>query len=155
MLDRRAFLTGALSLLATPVADAQQAGRVYHIGAILQGGPYYAAVDGLRDGLKEFGLEERKQYVIDVRDTKGDLKVVEAAARRLEEQKVDLIYTVGTSVSVAAKRATSAAPIVFYAGTDPVALGLVRSFRQPRRTTHGHPRAVHGPHGEAPGAPEG
>src|SRR5262249_47176813 len=92
---------------------------------------------------------------IDVRDTKGDLKVVEAAARRLEEQKVDLIYTVGTSVSVAAKRATSAAPIVFYAGTDPVALGLVRSFRQPRRTTHGHPRAVHGPHGEAPGAPEG
>src|SRR5215470_8367086 len=96
MLDRRAFLTGALSLLATPVADAQQAGRVYHIGAILQGGPYYAAVDGLRDGLKEFGLEQRKHYVIDVRDTKGDLRLVEAAVRRLEEQKVDVIYTVGT-----------------------------------------------------------
>ncbi len=42
---------------------AQQA-RVYRIGVLLQGGPYYAAIDGLRDGLRELGLEEGKQFVL-------------------------------------------------------------------------------------------
>jgi putative ABC transport system substrate-binding protein len=75
-----------------------------------------------------------------VRDTKGDLKSVEAEARRLEGEKVDMIYALATSVTLAAKRATKSVPIVFYAGTDPVSVGLVESFRKPggRLTgTHG------------------
>jgi putative ABC transport system substrate-binding protein len=56
---------------------------------------------------------------------------VESAARTLEEQKVDLIYSITTSVTLAAKRATKSVPIVFYTGTDPVAVGLVESFRKP------------------------
>jgi putative ABC transport system substrate-binding protein len=120
-----------LGLLATPLAAEAQQARVYHIGVILQGGPYSAAIDGLRDGLRELGLEEGKQFLLHVRDVKGDLKSVEAAARSLEEQKVDLIYALATSVTLAAKRATKRVPIVFYAGTDPVAVGLVESFRKP------------------------
>jgi len=116
--------------LAPLAAEAQQA-RVYHIGVVLHGGPYYEALDGLRDGLRELGLEEGMQFVFHVRDTKGDLKSVEAAARSLEDQKVDLIYALATSVTLAAKRATKSVPIVFYAGTDPVAVGLVKSFRKP------------------------
>ena len=129
----RGALTVALvlAMLAAPLAAEAQQARVYRIGVILQGGPYFAAVDGLRDGLRDLGLEEGKQFVLLVRDTKGDLKSVEAAARSLEEQKVDLIYTLGTSVTLAAKRATKSVPIVFYAGTDPVAVGLVESFRKP------------------------
>jgi putative ABC transport system substrate-binding protein len=120
-----------LALFAAPlVVEAQQA-RVYHVGVVLQGGPYSPAVDGLRDGLRELGLEEGKQFVLHVRDAKGDLKSVEAAARSLEGEKVDLIYAVATSVTLAAKRATKNVPIVFYAGTDPVAVGLVESFRKP------------------------
>ncbi len=131
-MDRRAFVgMVAGGLLAAPlIAGAQQA-RVYRIGVILQGGPYSAAIDGLRDGLREVGLEEGKQFILHVRDTKGDLKLVEAAARSLEDQKVDLIYTLGASVTLAAKRATKSVPIVFYAGTDPVAVGLVESFHKP------------------------
>jgi putative tryptophan/tyrosine transport system substrate-binding protein len=132
MMTRRRFLqTVSVSVLAAPLtAEAQQA-RVYRIGVILQGGPYYAAIDGLRDGLRELGLEEGKQFLLHVRDTKGDLTSVEAAARSLEEQKVDLIYTLATSVTLAAKRATKSVSIVFYAGTDPVTVGLVESFRKP------------------------
>jgi putative ABC transport system substrate-binding protein len=111
-------------------AEAQQV-RVYRVGVILQGGPYYAAIDGLRDGLKEVGLEDGKQLILDVRDVKGDPKAVETAARGLEREKVDLIYSVATSVTLAVKRATERVPIVFYAGADPVAVGLVESFRQP------------------------
>ena len=121
----------ALGLLAAPLAVEVQQARVYHIGVILWGGPYFAAIDGLRDGLRELGLEEGKQFVLHVRDNKGDLKAVEAAARSLEEQKVDLIYALGTSVTLAAKRATKSVPIVFYGGTNPVAVGLVESFRKP------------------------
>jgi putative ABC transport system substrate-binding protein len=121
----------ALGILAAPLAVEAQHARVYRIGVILQGGPYYAAIDGLRDGLRELGLEEGKQLVLHVRDGKGDLKSVEAAARSLEGEKVDLIWAVATSVALAAKRATKSVPIVFYAGTDPVAVGLVESFRKP------------------------
>ena len=56
---------------------------------------------------------------------------MEAAARSLEGEKVDLIVTLTTSVTVATKRATKSVPIVFYAGTDPVSTGLVESFRKP------------------------
>jgi putative ABC transport system substrate-binding protein len=118
-------------LLATPrAADAQQA-RVSRVGVVLQGGPYGAAVDGLRKGLGELGLAEGKQFILHIREAKGDLKAVEQAAGDLEREKVDLIYAVSSSVTLAVKRATKTVPIVFYAGTDPVALGLVESFRKP------------------------
>src|SRR5205823_8558022 len=81
--------------------------------------------------LRELEIEEEKQYVLKIRDTKGDLKAAEAAARNLEQEKVDLIYTTRTSVTIAAKRATADIPIVFSAGADPVVLGLVESFAKP------------------------
>jgi putative ABC transport system substrate-binding protein len=129
---RRAFL-GAVAggLLARPRAAAAQQARVYRVGVVLQGGPYSGAVDGLRQGLGELGLEEGKQLILHVRDGKGDLKAVEQAAGDLEREKVDLIYAVSSSVTRAVKQATKTVPIVFYAGTDPVAFGLVESFRKP------------------------
>jgi ABC-type uncharacterized transport system substrate-binding protein len=77
--------------------------------------------DGLRQGRRELGLEEGKHFVLDLRDTRGDQKGVEEAARELERGKVDRIHTVTTSVTTAAKRATAQTPIVFFAGQDPVA----------------------------------
>ena len=114
-----------------PLAAQAQQSRVYRVGVILQGGAYSETVDGLRDGLREVGLEEGKQFILQVHDVKGNLKAVAAAARRLEEEKVDLIYAVATSVALTVKQATRRVPIVFYAGTDPVTVGLVASFRQP------------------------
>jgi putative tryptophan/tyrosine transport system substrate-binding protein len=110
--------------------EAQQAG-VHRVGIVHQGGAYSQAVDGLRVGLRELGLEEGKQYVLHLSDTKGDLTSVEAAARSLEAEKVDVIVALATSVTLAVKRATKGVPIVFYAGSDPVAVGLVESFRKP------------------------
>jgi ABC-type uncharacterized transport system substrate-binding protein len=120
--------------------DAQQA-RVYRIGVLLHGGVYFQAIDGLRDGLRTLGLTEGRDYVLLIRDSKGDVNSVGPAASRLEAENVDLIYTVATSVTRAAKRATSRVPIVFYAGTDPVALGLVESYAKPGgRVTGVHSR---------------
>ena len=101
------------------------------MGVVLLGSPHASTVDGLRDGLKELGFEEGKQLALLVRDGKGDLKSVEAAARSLEGEKVDLIVAITTSVTLAVKRVTRSVPIVFYAGTDPVSTGLVESYRKP------------------------
>ena len=131
MMHRRSLLAGTAALLAAPIAVRAQPAHVYRVGVVLQGGPYSAAVDGLRNGLRELGIEDGKQLLLDVRDAKGDLKSVEAAAKRLEVEKVDLIYAVTTSVTLAAKRATKRVPIVFYVATDPVSFGLVESLRKP------------------------
>jgi ABC-type uncharacterized transport system substrate-binding protein len=120
-----------LALVAAPFASGAQQARVHRVGIVLLGGSYYRAVDGLRDGLKEMGLEEGKQVVFHVREIKGAVMSAEAAATALETEKVDLIYTVTTSVTAAAKRATKSVPIVFYAGNDPVSMGFVESFRKP------------------------
>ena len=125
------FLLATILLADVPLAEAQQA-KVYRVGVLIPGIAFaYEIVDGLRVGLRELGLEEEKQYVLKIRDTKGDLKAAEAAARNLEQEKVDLIYTTRTSVTIAAKRATADIPIVFSAGADPVVLGLVESFAKP------------------------
>jgi ABC-type uncharacterized transport system substrate-binding protein len=65
------------------ITDAQEA-KIYRVGVILPGGPYHAAIDGLREGLKELGLEDGKQYVLEIRDVKGDMKAVGEVAREFE-----------------------------------------------------------------------
>jgi putative tryptophan/tyrosine transport system substrate-binding protein len=123
-------LLTTLFLTIVSYGEAQQAG-VRRVGVIMQGGPYYEAIDGLRDGLRKLGLQESKDFILEIRDAKGDLKLAEESARQLEREKVDLIYTLATSVTKAVKQATTEIPIVFYAGNDPVALGLVESFAHP------------------------
>jgi len=129
---RKSFFCVFLIVVITTVsiANAQQA-KVHRVGVIMQGGPYYEAIDGLRAGLQKLGLRETKDFVLEIRDAKGDLKVVERSAKQLELDKVDLIYTLATSVTKAVKQATLDIPIVFYAGNDPVSLGLVESFAHP------------------------
>lgn len=119
----------AFGTLALPIR-AQQA-RVFRIGALGIGGAAFTSVDGLRSGLHDLGLEEGKQYLLHLRDANGNNKAIETEAKRLEAERVDLIFTVSTSVTLAAKRATNNVPIVFYAGSDPVKAGLVASYRQP------------------------
>jgi putative ABC transport system substrate-binding protein len=119
------------SFLLTGQTTGAQEFKGPTVGVILQGGPWYAVLDGLRAGLKQLGLLEGEQFILDIHDTQGDLKAVEGAANTLERQKVKLIYTVATSVSLAAKHATQNIPIVFVTGTDPTAVQLVETIPRP------------------------
>src|SRR3990172_5099233 len=100
-----AFLLAIILLAAVPLAEAQQP-KVYRVGVITPGGLWYDSIDGLRVGLRELGLQEGKHFVLAIRDTKGDVKAAEEAARNLEQEKVNLIYTTATSVTIAARRGT-------------------------------------------------
>jgi putative tryptophan/tyrosine transport system substrate-binding protein len=124
------FFVAALILASVRLADAQQT-QMYRVGVVHQGGLYYGVVDGLRDGLRELGFKERKDFVLEIRDAKGDLKSVEKAATDLEREKVNLIYAISSPVTLAVKRGTSHIPIVFCVGSDPVVLRLVESFANP------------------------
>jgi len=105
--------------------------KVPRVGVITAGGAWYATIDGLREELKQLGLEDGKQVILEIHDTKGDVKTAEQTAKALEDEGVNLIYTTQTSISIAAKRATAHIPVVFCAGADPVSLGLVASWAKP------------------------
>jgi putative ABC transport system substrate-binding protein len=124
------FALSALLFALSVNAEAGQA-KVYRVGVIHQGGPYGAVVDGLRDGLGQLGYEEGKQILLEIRDTKSDLKLVEEAARTFERERINLIYAVTTSVVTPVKNVTLHIPVVFSVGTDPVGSGLVQSFGKP------------------------
>ena len=133
MTTRRAFLGACVTgpLMAPFAVMAQQATRMYRVGVVLEGGPYYAMIEGLRAGLEELGFKEGKHYALLIRDVKGDVDALDRAAKSLEQDTVDLIYATATSVTRAVQRSTTTVPIIFNVGTDPVSTGLVRSFANP------------------------
>jgi putative ABC transport system substrate-binding protein len=110
------------------VAAAAQPER---IGVIYLGDVFVTLVDGLRAGLKELGVEEGKQVVLDFHDLKGDAKAAAGVAEKLEREKYKLIFTNPSTVTTAAMKATKNIPMVFAVGSDPVALGYAKSFGQP------------------------
>jgi putative ABC transport system substrate-binding protein len=124
---RKAFALCALFLSLCSGVEAQQP-SVYRIGVLVPGEAWYEIVDGLRLGLRELGLEERKQFTLTIRDWKGDIRAAEEAARNFEQEKANLIFATSSNSALAAKRTTARIPIIFCAGADPVVLGLVDSF---------------------------
>jgi putative tryptophan/tyrosine transport system substrate-binding protein len=129
---RREFVFAlGLATLGMPLPARTQGSKPKRVGVLLQGGPYYSGVDGLREELKASGLQEGRELALIVRDGMGDLAAIGAAARALEHDGTDLIVAFATSVALAAQRATVDVPIVFAISSDPVALGLVNSMARP------------------------
>jgi len=129
---RRREALGFISSAAVwPLAARAQSARPRRLGVIIQGGPDYPALEGLREGLKSGGLHEGVQVDIIIGKGSGDLMEVESAARALEQEGCSAIVGFSTSIALAAKRGTARVPIVFTAGTDPVSFGLVESLAKP------------------------
>ena len=79
------------ALLATDACALERA-RPFLIGALNASWGPTPQVVGLRDGLLALGYREHEDFVIGVRFTQGDLTALPAAAQKLVQDGVDLIF---------------------------------------------------------------
>src|SRR4030095_7316511 len=131
MLTRFAFIM-ALFFMSPGLALAQSQLRV---GILVQemGRSQTHAIKGLGEELKRLGYQERKNLFIETRNVKGNRTALQPAAGELLAQKVNLIFTTGTSATRAAIAATKDVPIVFVHPSDPIAAGLIKGAGEPTK----------------------
>jgi putative ABC transport system substrate-binding protein len=135
-MERRTFIVVMSGgFLASPLAaKAQQAEKVYRIGLL-----DFSTADParlawwivFRRRMHELGYVDGQNVRFEPRWAQNDDDRLTKVAAELVALKVDTIVTAGQSAAIGAKRATSTIPIVMATGSDPVALGLVASLRQP------------------------
>jgi len=129
---RRPSVVAMLLLLASLVAEAQQASKPSRIGwlAVSAGGSSTLAAS-FRDGLQQFGWVEGRDFTIEYRTADGKVERLPTLAADLVRLKVDVIVALGEAAPAAAKKVTTAIPIVMTFGGDPVATGLIVSLPRP------------------------
>ena len=139
---RREFITLLGSAAGWPLAArAQQISSVPRIGYLSPGsassGPlnYY---DEFRRELRELGYLEGQNIVIDYRFAAGRFDRLPQLAAELVQLNVDVIVSVVTQASLAAKNATRTIPIVIVSVGDPVGAGLVASLARPGANVTGN-----------------
>jgi putative ABC transport system substrate-binding protein len=131
---RREFIAGLGSAAAWPVVARAQQPAVPMIGWLSE----QSAEDDYKDrtvpflqGLKEAGYVEGQNVVIEYRWAENQLDRLPALAADLVRRRVAMIVATLDVAARAAKAATTTIPIVFRAGGDPVAMGLVNSLNRP------------------------
>jgi putative ABC transport system substrate-binding protein len=94
-------------------------------------------VDALKEGLREHGLAEGRDYVLDVRWAEGAYERFPALAREVVARGARVILATTIAAVRAAQRATTSIPIVMTTINDPVGAGLIASLARPGGNTTG------------------
>ncbi len=127
----------AVSTLCVNVSLAGTSARHYRVAVLTLGGPYYLALEGLREGLAQLGYHEGQDISFMVEDVQGEVDTLGDRAARIVEAKPDLIFTIGTPATTAMKQATTTLPIVFTFVADPLRSGIITSYASSQNNVTG------------------
>jgi len=134
MIRRREFIVGLGIAAAWPVAAQAQQRAVPVIGVLSAQSAalhYKDVTVPVLQGLKEAGYVEGQNVAVEYRYAENQIDRLPMLAAELVGRRVAVIVASGNLVAAAAKATTTTIPIVFAAGGDPVAQGLVTSLNRP------------------------
>jgi putative tryptophan/tyrosine transport system substrate-binding protein len=125
----------ACVLLAAPLAvEAQQGGKTYRIAYVSFPAKLnaiaVAGLEALRQGLRDLGRIEGRDYTIELRLAASEEKLP-ALARQVVRERSDLILVSNTFAAMAVKGETTTIPVVMTSVCDPVDCGVVSSLAHP------------------------
>jgi len=133
-LKRREFITllGGAAAAWPLAARAQQAEKLPTIG-FLGASPSIESqrVAAFVQRLRELAWVDGRNLAIEYRWAEGSTERFVEITTEFVRRKVDVIVTVTTPATLAAKQATAVIPIVFAVVSDPVGTGLVASLARP------------------------
>src|SRR5829696_9658236 len=109
---RREFIA-LIGAAGWPLPARAQQSRVYRIGALVIGlADVPSFQKEFREGLRELGRLEGRDYVVELRSADGKLSRLPTLAAELVRLKVDVIVALFTPCALAAQQATREIPIV-------------------------------------------
>jgi len=129
-----AFAAAGLGVgLGAPGLAAAQPAKLVRIGVLLFGTPTNEPnFDGMVAGLRELGWVEGRTITFEHRYAEGRPERLRALAFALVATRPDLILAFGGDVVPFAREAAGGSiPIVMMTSADPVASGIVASYRRP------------------------
>jgi len=120
-------------------AEAEQAGKIFHIGFLdnSTASGNAVALDAFRQELNKLGWIEGKNITIEYRFAEQKQERLLELAVDLVRLKVDLIVVTSAGPALAAKKATTTIPIVMTSSTNPIGTGLVASLARPEGNVTG------------------
>jgi putative ABC transport system substrate-binding protein len=127
------WLAAILSMLLAACGGTPQA-KTYTIGVAIETDRMNPILDGFKARMVELGYVEGQNVTyIDPGALGAEPQKSETEIKRLIEQKVDLLFTLGTRPTTTAKKLTEGTdlPVVFVPIVNPVEEGIVASLSHP------------------------
>ena len=138
--QRRKFLLASSALLAAPFARAQQTSKTRILGVLSVGTrptPEQIARSPVFARLRELGWIEGQNLAVERFYAEGRADRLPEIVAELINRRPDVIWTTNPDAAIAAARATTTIPIVFWSVGFPIEQGLIDSFARPGRNCTG------------------